>query len=918
MEKTPWLITLRVKLIAAFLAVALTPLVILTLLNKRTTEAALTENANQALSAAATQAATSIDVFMEANLDSVRVEARLPGLSSYLSLSPEARKSAAEDRTTAMRTLQGLIRKDTINVVSYALLDIEGKNVLDTVQVNINGDESKKAHFLKAMETGLPYVSEVTFSGEVPQLIFSSLVRDSKNKKIKVGVLRCIYNLSAVQRIILEQTRLGEESTSFAILLDENHVRLAHGRSPGLVFKSLVPLEPAQLQQLQAERRLPERPAAELSTNLQDFDKSLRPAEVRFLKTRMNETGNDLNAVAVARLRHKRWTVAFVRPQSVFLDPIEERTTRDALVVASLIAVVVIAAAVLMAQLLTRPIIHVARAAAQLASGKLDTTVEVRSTDEMGMLARSFNQMARQLQESFEELEDRVEQRTAELKEAKIVADAASNAKSDFLANMSHELRTPLNGIMGYAQILRRSKRLAEQERSDADIIYKSGSHLLTLINDVLDIAKIEARTMELHLSDFHFPSFLRSTAEICRIRAEQKGLTLAYQSAAILPIGVRADERRLRQVLINLLGNAVKFTEKGSVTFTVSESKNAEPVAGGDHPGSGQEEGAGVGSRTIRFEIEDTGNGISADHLEVIFLPFKQVGSGERRAEGTGLGLAISQRIMTLMGSTIQVKSEVGKGSVFWMDVTLDESSQWMQTARLAAQGVIVGYRGRRRKILVVDDKWENRAVLVAMLGTIGFEMTEATDGQEGLEKAAELKADLIITDLVMPKLDGWEMIRRLRQMPELEGVKIIVSSASVFDLDRNNSMEAGADDFAPKPLEMDRLFQKIEEHLSVEWVYEQQDEARAASEAQHDSSEQSDDRRLDVVPPSVEHLKALLDLTRRGLSSQVQKYIDNLVRTDPSLKPFVRHLRYLLSDFRMDAMEEFINKYINDDAKS
>ncbi|AUX40968.1 sensor histidine kinase [Sorangium cellulosum] len=932
-QQTP-LITLRLKLIVALLTVALTPLVILTFLNKRTNEAVLTENASQALAAAASQAATSIDAFFEANLDAVRVEARLPGLGHYLSLPDEAREGGSEAQAAAAKTLQGLIRKDTINILSYALLDPGGRNVLDSLQANIHRDESTAEYFTRAVETGLPYVSSVVFAGEVPQLVFSSPVRDATNKKKTIGVLRCIYNLSAVQRIVLEQTRLLEESDAFAILFDEHHVRLAHGRSPELVFRSLVPLAPALVERLQAEQRLPARPAAELSTDLSELDEGLRRFEReqdpratagRVLRTRLVSTEEVMHAVALARvnafegMKKPPWTVAFVRPESAFLGPIEAKTTRDALVLASLIAAIVTAAAVLMAELLTRPITRLAQAASDLAAGKLDTAVEVRSTDEMGALAASFNQMARQLRGSFEELEERVEQRTAELKEAKVAADAANKAKSEFLANMSHELRTPLNGILGYAQILRRSRGLSEQDLRGVGVIQQSGAHLLTLINDVLDLAKIEAQTMEIHTGDFHLPSFLRSTAEICRIRAEQKGITLVFRPDPELPEDVQGDERRLRQVLINLLGNAVKFTEKGSVTFTVTRLGDGQPPSQGGGPDSRGRREAAVKRHLVRFEIEDTGCGIRADQMGQIFLPFKQAGDDKRRVEGTGLGLSISQRIVTLLGSTIQVRSEPGEGSVFWMDVTLAESPRRKQPASLPPPGEIVNYKGRRRRILVVDDQWENRAVLSKMLESVGFEVEEATNGSEGLAAASEREVDLIITDLMMPELDGWEMMQRVRQLPDRGDLKIFASSASVFVSDQHKSLAAGADEFLPKPVQLEELLRRMEQHLGLEWVYEGQDAASAADEADEaDEAPRSrsfqavDQAAAPVVLPSPADLRALSEIAHKGLFNQLQRQLDRLEQSDPKLAPFCKQVRHLMKDFNMDAVEEFLMKHV------
>ena len=922
-------VTLRLKLILTLLAVALAPLLILTLLNKRATEAVLRDNANRELFGLASQTRSNIDTFIDTNLDAVRVEAVVPVLARFLKSSPEERARGSQNE--AMTVLNGLIRKDSINILSYALLDAQGLNVLDTRSAHIGKSESDSVHFRLATGTGLPCVSNVVFFGGSPQLFFSSPIRDA-DRDVTLGVLRLSYDVAVLQQIVTSRAGSVEsKSKPLALLLDEHHIRLADSQSQDSLFRSLAPLEPSLLAQLQRERRLPDRPITEHSTNLRTFDRDLQSfdeetkpdsTEKRFLESRIDEAGDDLHMVAFARLQSAPWTVAFIQPERVFFAPIEQQT-RNALILALLIAGVVTVVAVLMGQILTRPIIRLARAASELAGGKLDTAVEVRSRDEMGILAESFNQMALRLRESFailekanEDLEDRVAERTAELNDAKVTADAANKAKGDFLANMSHELRTPLNGVLGYAQILRRSRRLDEADLRGIDVIYHCGSHLLTLINDVLDLSKIEAQTMELHPNDFYFPSFLRSTVEICRVRAEQKGVVFFYKPARGLPGGVRADEKRLRQVLLNLMGNAVKFTEQGSVTLTVTVLQD-----GAQEPRGASSEAAAEGAppsqpRTVRFEVEDTGPGIGSDQLGQIFLPFKQAGEVKRRAEGTGLGLAISQRIARMMGSEIHVRSELGKGSVFWLDVELTDSLKWMQGG-LAAQPVVAGYAGKRRKIMVVDDIWENRAVLVGMLQAIGFEVVETTNGQEGLEQAAAAGPDLVITDLVMPVLDGFGLMQGLRRMPELQGLPILASSASAFSADRQKSLDAGADDFIAKPVQMDELLQKMQRCMSLEWIYEQQGGADAEDDADLDPDSVQDLGDPDVAPPSAEAIATLLDLSRRGLVNQIRKYVDGLDGADPKLAPFADYMRRLARDFRLDAMERFLDKYSNESVR-
>jgi len=406
-----------------------------------------------------------------------------------------------------------------------------------------------------------------------------------------------------------------------------------------------------------------------------------------------------------------------------------------------------------------------------------------------------------------------------QLKKSKEAADLANHAKSEFLANMSHELRTPLNGILGCAQILLRSSKLPEPEQYHINIIEQCGSHLLTLINDILDLSKIEARKLELHAEDVHFPSFVQGIAEICQIRADQKGISFIYEPASDLPTGVHIDIKRLRQVLLNLLGNAIKFTDQGQVKFTI---ELIEPSSSD-----------GQIKHRIRFCVEDTGIGITTAELSKIFLPFEQVGEKKRQTEGTGLGLAITRQLVQMMGSDIHVKSQVGQGSTFWFELEMTTASEWVQSIMAASAEKIVGFEGNTRQILIVDDRWENRTVLTALLQPLGFQVVEAVNGRDGLEKAIALSPDLIITDLLMPEMDGFALIQNLRQTPNLEDVKIIVSSASVFESDQNRSLAVGGDDFLSKPIQADELLRQLERHLGLVWIYQSsQCESEAASE--------------------------------------------------------------------------------------
>jgi signal transduction histidine kinase len=353
-----------------------------------------------------------------------------------------------------------------------------------------------------------------------------------------------------------------------------------------------------------------------------------------------------------------------------------------------------------------------------------------RWPDELDRVATAFNNMGARLHDAYLAERDAAQQR-----EARHLAEAANRAKSEFLANMSHELRTPLNGILGYAQVLLRDGSQNERQRNAVEVIHRSGEHLLTLIDDTLDFARIEAGKLRIEMTDVSLPGVLDAIRDIIGMKAEQKRLRFFCELAPDLGCAVRADERRLRQVLLNLLANAVRFTDAGRVVLQVNRAP----------------------SGAVRFCVRDSGIGIPADKLGAIFQPFEQAGSPERRAGGAGLGLAISQQFVRAMGGEIRVESVVAHGSTFWFDLAAgvaDASAASSSSATTAARRA-TGYTGPRRTVLVIDDEPVNRAVVVEFLDQLGFDTLEAASGHEGLVQAQSEAPSLIMTDILMPHMD-------------------------------------------------------------------------------------------------------------------------------------------------------------------
>lgn len=468
----------------------------------------------------------------------------------------------------------------------------------------------------------------------------------------------------------------------------------------------------------------------------------------------------------------------------------------------------------------------------------------------------------------------------ADLKKAMEAAKVANRAKSQFLSNMSHELRTPLNAILGFTQLMSRRGSLDRQHQEYLEIVERSGEHLLTLIDDVLEISKIEAGKIVLNENSFALDAFIDSLEQMSRLKAQSKGLQLIFDVASDLPSYIRTDENKLRQVLVNLLNNAIKFTQTGHVILRVRrvESKNSNKAV------------------RLLFFVQDTGFGIAPEELDRLFEPFVQTEAGRKSQEGTGLGLPISKKFIQLMGGEITVSSQLGKGTIFKFDIQANavEASE-LQEEEPINQVIDLEPGQPNYRILVVDDKQENRQLLVELLSSVGFQVREASNGQEAISLWQSWLPDFIWMDLRMPVMDGYQATQQIKSAGDKAPI-IIALTGSVFQEERVTALAAGFDDFVRKPFRVREIFAKMSEYLGVRYRYGSPQSSSTATQkpsiSLQNSLLNSDEMKNALAAMPIEWVKQLHQAAIEVDAEQILQLLDRIPQPHADLVNSLTHL--------------------------
>ena len=516
------------------------------------------------------------------------------------------------------------------------------------------------------------------------------------------------------------------------------------------------------------------------------------------------------------------------------------------------------------------------KATQRVSEGDLSQPVEIHSGDELATLGKHFNQMTVTLQLTLNQMEEEIEERKRaqiELESAKEEAESANRAKSTFLANMSHELRTPLNAILGYSQLMTRSKDISPLVRDNLQIISRSGEHLLGLINQVLDMSKIEAGRMTVNEREFDFYSLLTDIEGMFRLRTQDKEVRLIIERHPETPRYIRTDEMKLRQILINLLNNAFKFTESGYVMLRVDYEPTPLPK--------------------LLFTIEDTGPGIDPEELDTLFEAFVQAKAGRDAGGGTGLGLSLSRQFTQLLGGDMtarNVQDKPGHGAIFQFNIAIGVIDAIRLAKPILPDVIALKPDQPEFRILVADDIPESRQVLVQLLKPLGFQMMEAKDGTEALDFWQSWQPHLIWMDLHMPHMNGCDAAQHIKSA-ETETV-VVATTASAFAEEVTNIMDCGFDDFVRKPIQTEHVFEILNRHLGVEYVYALAEETAVSTPSIGDEEQGKWKTAVATLPLALQN-----DLENAALQTNMTE-MDQLINQTRQYQPDLAEKFQLLAD--------------------
>ena len=543
----------------------------------------------------------------------------------------------------------------------------------------------------------------------------------------------------------------------------------------------------------------------------------------------------------------------------------------------------------------TKPIKQLSQASKAIAQGEwqyennqTNRIFNNQAITEINTFADSFYSMANQLKTILDSLENRVEQRTAELVIEKKKVEIANQAKSSFIANMSHELRSPLNAVIGFSQLILRTKNLPKEQYENAGIIQRSGEYLLTLINNILDFSKIEAGKTTLNQKDFDLDQLLDNLEDMLYLRAFDAGLELIFDRGDNLPRYIYTDEIKLRQILLNLLSNAIKFTQKGEVILSV---RYDPPLLTENH--------------FLQFTVKDTGKGISQEELSKLFEAFSQTESGKESQEGTGLGLVISRQFVQLMGGDIAVKSELNQGTTFDFSIQIKLGKETQESNKSTQRVLALAPDQPIYKILAVDDKPINCQLLVKLLTPLGFEVKEAANGEEAIAIWEAWEPHLIFMDMRMPVMDGYEATKYIKAQVKGSATAVVALTASVLEEEKVIVLSAGCDDFIRKPFKENMIFEALTKHLGVTYIYEQN------QEQDHSSLETAklSTKNFEIMPQ--QWLRQLSEAALEANTEEVITLIGEISSTEIFL---TQSLTKLVRKFEFEQILDLINPLLED----